>query len=176
MSCKLIDLSEKFIRAGLIATALAGLSACTFQPLYAPSSSVNGSVSSELAKIYIPEVHTRVAQQVRNHLIFVLNSSNNYNDPTYEARIQVKSIERRTSSQKTLSDTTAGFITVTASYLLVDKRTNKRIADGNKKASAYFDRSAQILANQRAVRDAENRAGREVAEKLRHAFAIDLRK
>jgi LPS-assembly lipoprotein len=75
-----------------------------------------------------------------------------------------------------LSDTTAGFVTVTASYILIDTDNQKRIASGSRKASAYFDRTSQIFANQRAVRDAENRAGREVAEKLRFAIASDLRR
>lgn len=152
------------------------LSACTFQPLYAPTASIDGNVKTELSQINVSQVHTRVAQQVRNHLIFILGSGGYSPDQRYDAHLQITSFERRTSSQTSLSDTTAGFVTVTASYTLIDTKNRKRIADGSRKASANFDRTSQIFANQRAVRDAENRAGREVAEKLRHAFATDLRK
>ncbi len=153
----------------------ASLSACTFQPLYAPSASVDGDLVTELSQVNVKQVDTRVAQQVRNHLIFILGAGNYSPDQRYDAHLQITSFERRTSSQTSLSDTTAGFITVTARYTLIDTQTQKRIAGGNRKASSYFDRTSQIFANQRAVRDAENRASKEVAEKLRHAIATDLR-
>ena len=162
------------LSAGLL--ILLSVSACTFRPLYSPSDEVNGNLSTQLSQINVAEVNSRVAQQVRNHLVFILNASNLPLEPRYQAKLQITSIERRTSAQKSLSDTTAGFVTVTASYSLVDSTGNKRIANGSRKASAYFDRNSQKLANQRAVRDAENRAGKEVAEKLRHAFASDLRR
>jgi LPS-assembly lipoprotein len=175
----LSDKSSYFLRRAKLSAGLLLLlttSACTFRPLYSQSDDVNGNLSTQLSQVSVNEVDTRVAQQVRNHLIFILNASNQPLEYRYQANLQIASIERRTSSQKSLSDTTAGFVTVIASYTLMDSKGNKRIASGSRKATAYFDRNSQILANQRAVRDAENRAGKEVAEKLRHAFASDLRR
>jgi LPS-assembly lipoprotein len=179
-------LSEKIVKTakstGLVFGLLmaASLSACQFQPLYAPSADVDGNASplqaQLLAEVDVGEVNTRVGQQVRNHLLFLFNGGNQPLEPQFDTRLQVSSFERRTSAHISLSDTTAGFVTVTASYVLIDKSNQKRIASGSRKASAYFDRTSQIFANQRAVRDAENRAGREVAEKLRFAIASDLRR
>lgn len=165
-------------KAGLVISLLAAvtLSACQFQPLYGPSTDVSGNTSTLLSQISVETVDTRVGQQVRNHLLFLLNGGNEATEPGYKILLQVSSFERRTVAHAALSETTAGFVTVTASYTLIDTSNQKRLSSGSRKASAYFDRTSQIFANQRAVRDAENRAGKEVAEKLRFALALDLRK
>jgi len=179
-------LSDKFFKSvrksgiaiGLL--ALTFLSACTFQPLYAPTayapsaSNVVGQ-SVALAQVGVREVDTRVAQQVRNHLLFLFQGGNDNPSPRYEARLQVTSFKRSTAAQSSLRDTTAGIVVVTSSYSLIDTATQNRVAGGTRKATASYDRTSQLFANQRAVRDAENRAGRDVAEQLRLAIASDLR-
>ncbi len=156
--------------------ALAGLSACTFQPLYTPSAdySVSGQ-SSELSQVSVREVDTRVGQQVRNHLLFLIHGGNENPGLRYEARLQISAFTRNTAVQASLRDTTAGYVTVRTSYSLIDTTTNKRVAGGTRQAVASFDRTSQVFANQRAVRDAENRAGKAVAEQIRLAIASDLR-
>ncbi len=148
-----------------------GLSACTFQPLYAPSSGVEGSAISQ---IDVSQVNTRVGQQVRNHLLFLINGGNGSFNQRYRADLQVTSFVRKSAAKASLRDTTAGFVSITASYNLVDTTTNKRVAGGTRTSTASFDRTSQTFANQRAERDAENRAGKAVAEQLRNAFASDL--
>ena len=175
-------LSDKIIKSvrktalgfGLIASL--SLSACTFQPLYGPTSTLADTQNFQLRQVGVSEVSTRVGQQVRNHLIYLFSGGNEDPAPRYEARLQVTSFERRTSAQASLRDTTAGFVTVTTSYTLIDTGTKKRVAGGSRTASASFDRTSQTFANQRAVRDAENRAGKAVAEQLRLAIASDLHK
>ncbi|MCF6322417.1 MAG: hypothetical protein L3J32_11715 [Rhizobiaceae bacterium] len=159
---------------GLLALTL--LSACTFQPLYAPSANYAASGAlAELSQVSVREVDSRVGQQVRNHLLFLINGGNESPNPRYEARLQISSFSRNTAAQASLRDTTAGYTTVTTSYSLIDTSTGKRIAGGTRKAVASFDRTSQVFANQRAVRDAENRAGKAVAEQIRLAIASDLR-
>jgi LPS-assembly lipoprotein len=178
-------LFDKIYRSGRSAVLMlslfvtASLSACTFQPLYAPSANLDGNISDDLstkfAQINVGEVKTRVAQQVRNHLIFLLSNDSSSADPRYDVRLLVTSFERRLASNAVVSDTTAGSVTVTVSYALIDNELKQRIAGGNRSASAYFDRTSQNFSNQRAVRDAQNRAGKEVAETIRLALASDLR-
>ena len=165
-------------KAGLVIglLAAAALSSCQFQPLYGTSPNVGGSSSTLLSQIGVDEVETRVGQQVRNHLLFLLNGGNEAAEPKYTARLQVSAFERKTAASSTIGGKTAGFVTVTASYSLTEGSAKEPISSGSRKASAHFDRTSQIFANQRAVRDAENRAGIEVAEKLRFAFASALRK
>jgi len=73
-----------------------------------------------------------------------------------------------------VAHSTAGTVTVTARYDLVDLKTNETIASGSRDASASYDRTGQVLANNRATRDAENRAAKEAAEALRLAIASHM--
>ena len=176
--------TNHLVRYGLRSTVLVGtlvLSACTFQPLYAPNSApsgVNGNIAggAVFSRIRVNEVETRVGQQVRNHLQFLLHGRNKSLSPRIEINLLVRSYEKRTFSQASTRDTTAGFVTVDVSYTLVDINKQSQISKGSRTATSYFDRTSQVYANQRAVRDAENRAGREAAEKIRLAIASDLSK
>ncbi len=159
----------------LCLVATMGLASCTFQPLYAPGTTVNGEASATLSQISVAEVTTRTGQQVRNHLLFLLHGGNEYPGARYQARLVISAFKRNHSAQASIADTTAGFVTVTVSYNIVDTTTKKSIAIGSRKASASYDKTTQSFSTLRAIRDAENRAGKDVAEQLRLAFAAHLR-
>ena len=76
-----------FVIVGLMLTA------CQFQPLHG-----GGSVSSAsggLSAVGVASVDTRVGQQVRNHLLFLLNGGGVAAENTHEARIRVSANNRR---------------------------------------------------------------------------------
>jgi len=149
------------------------LSACQFQPLYGErtSSLQNGT---NLSGVSVSQVDTRVGQQVRNHLLFLLDGGYTNPEKTHEARIRVNSNNKQFASVQGEQDSTSGSVTVIVTYDLVDLATGKAIANGSRQAFASYDRTGQVFANERAVRDAENRAARETAESLRLAIASDL--
>ena len=93
---------------------------------------------------------------------------------THEARLSVTWYNKQLAAIPNLGDTTAGTVTVIARYELVSSDTGKSISNGTRQANASYDRTGQVFANNRAERDAENRAAREVAESLRLAIASDL--
>lgn len=162
------------VLAGLLPLALTG---CTLQPLYGTAAVVEpGSETFSLSSVGVGEVDSRVGQQVRNHLLFMMHGGNDPVEHRHEVRLQVTSFEKQTSSHTSLRDTTAGTVTVNASYNVFDARTQERLTGGTRSATASFDRTSQSFANERAVRDAENRAGRDVAEQLRFAILADLRR
>ncbi len=150
------------------------LSACQFQPLHGNNSVVSGS--TDLSAVEVSQVNTRVAQQLRNHLVFLMTGGFPSDQKTYEAKLRVTWINNQLAaiSDPTVQDTTAGTVTVTAGYDLIDLSTGKTVATGSRVASASYDRTGQVFANERAVRDAENRAAKEAAEALRLAIASDL--
>ena len=90
------------------------------------------------------------------------------------------SIEEETSSntatiQRTVdTEPTSGQVTVTASYKIIDNKTGEPVAAGRRSMVASYDIPRQEFAAVRALRDAENRAARELAEILRAAIAQDL--
>ncbi len=156
---------------------MAVLSACQFRPLHQDSSTISdGSVN--LSSVTVQDnVNTRVGQQVRNRLLFLLNGGN-APQPTHETRLSVTWFNRQLAAIPAQiaggGDTTAGTVTVVAKYELFDLSTGKAIARGTRQSAASYDRTGQVFANNRAERDAENRAAKEVAESLRLAIASDL--
>lgn len=159
-------------RAGLKGLFLTGVllfaASCVYRPLY------GGAEGDALSQIWVEDVDTRTAQQMRNHLIFLLQGGRDNGETKYLARLRVVDSYREFAAVKNVRDDTAGSVTVSVSYDLIDTENNTRVAGGNRIAIAFYDRTQQSFANNRARRDAENRAAKEVAEKLKLAFAADL--
>lgn len=149
------------------------LAGCQFQPLHGSSSSASLAAGG-LSNVGVSQVDSRVGQQVRNHLLFLLNGGNGSAQKTHEARIRVTFDNKLLAAIPGVRDSTSGTVTVTVSYDLVDTSTGEAISSGTRKAVASYDRTGQVFANERAERDAENRAAKEAAEALRLAIASDL--
>lgn len=150
--------------------ALFLLSACQFQPLYGTSSSSN----VQLNNISVDEVDTRSGQQVRNHLLFLLNGGNAPVEPAYRVELRISTTNKTLANVSDLQDRTTGSIQISVSYSLIDLVTSKSVAKGKRSAKAAYDRTGQSFANSRAERDAENRAAKEAAEAIRFALASNL--
>ena len=163
----------RILRAALLSSALLALPACVYQPLYGPNSYAPDG-GFPLSQIAVADVDTRVAQQVRNHLIFLLQGGATPPQPVYDLRLRVTDTSRLQAAAADVSNNTAGVVTVTVSYDLFNMSNHTRVANGTRVASASFDRTGQSFANERAVRDAQNRAAREVAEQVRLALAADI--
>lgn len=158
------------IFAVILTLALGG---CQFQPLHGNQS---GSLAggANLSNVSVSHVNSRVALQVRNHLLFLLHGGFSPAEKSHEARIRVSWNNKQLAAIRGVQDSTSGTITVTVSYDLIDLSTGKAIANGSRQAQASYDRTGQVFANKRAERDAENRAAKEAAEFVRLAIASDL--
>lgn len=165
--------ASQVLRVVFLLTAISALSACVYQPLYG-SNSYAPEASQTLSRIWVADVDTRVGQQVRNRLIFLLQGGRGAMDTTYELRLRVNDNAKLQAAAQDVSANTAGVVFVIVSYDLVDLSSHTRIASGSRRASASYDRTGQSFANERALRDAQNRAAAEVAEHLRLALAADL--
>ena len=140
------------------------LAACTAQPLYG-TGFAGGGVPATLSGISIEPVDTRVAQQVRNRLLFELDSRPAGAAPysmamtvtTSEAPIGVTPVD---SAPATL-------VTVTATVTVTETGTTDIAFRDTVRASASFDLVNQAFSNSRARLDAENRAAIEVARIIR---------
>ena len=176
--------SRPRVRSTLAAlAALAVLSAgCTVQPLYgtAPVSATGApatGMAAELASIEVAPVNDRVSLEMRNHLIFLLTGGGGRTEsPRY--RLELAASVRRAAAARITrrvdDEPTSQIVTVTATYRLVDARTAQLLATGTRSAMAAYDLSRQEFSALRALRDAEDRGAREVAELIRMAVAADL--
>ncbi len=166
--------------AALVSIALTAASGCTVRPLYGDAGVAAGQgVSATLASIEVKPVDTRQALEVRNHLIFLLTGgAGRTANPSMILKLDVESKSAGAATIQVAADNepSAGTVTMTAEYTLVDASTGEQISTGERVISASFDRLRQEFATMRAQRDAENRAARELAELLRLAVAQDLQR
>jgi LPS-assembly lipoprotein len=173
------------LRAAL-AFALIALAGCQVRPLYsaaAPNTAPNAvgaPANAALNSIAVKEVDSRLAQEVRNHLIFALSGgAGEPASPAYTLDLGVTSQNLSAAVIQNAAGNsgqpTAGTVVLTSIYVLRDN-SGKTVASGRRSASASFDRPLQQFASLRALRDAENRAARELADILKLALAADLSK
>lgn len=170
LSFRKIISSARFFMAVISLVILAG---CQFQPLHGNTQSRQGG---GLEQVGVASVNNRVAQQLRNHLLFLMHGGFPQAEKAYEARLRVNFNNVLQAAIPVAGDTTGGIVTVRASYDLIDLKTGETVASGRREATASYDRTGQVFANNRATRDAEDRAAREAAEALRLAIAADLSK
>jgi LPS-assembly lipoprotein len=170
----------KHSRSHIVLAVLCGAlaTACTVQPLYAPGAGLESGTRSGLQSVSIAAANNRVAIEVRNHLIFLLNGgSGQPANPLYELSLKADPQLKSALIYQTPGrdgEPTSRTVTVAASYVLRKTEGDAVISTRRASASASFDVSQQEFANLRAKRDAENRAASEVAEMLRALIAADI--
>ncbi|MDX3977773.1 LPS assembly lipoprotein LptE [Shinella sp.] len=155
--------------AGLaIIGALAG---CQVRPLY----STGSGTESKLASVSISEATDRVEQKVRNDLIFLFaGGAGEPQNAIYhlEMNVTVRNIGVLIDVADDIPR--AGRIVVAADYNLVKTDSGETLASGKRSSVALVDFPVQEFAKLRAVRNAENRAARELAELIRADVAAAL--
>lgn len=161
-------------RYALVAFALLGagfLSACQVRPLY----DSEGQTAAKLASISFSEATSRVEQEVRNRLIFL--TSGGAGEPEkadYSVDLAVTSSVAKLLLINSSDTARAAKVTVSATYSVTRESDRQVLKSGRRSAVALVDYSIQEFANKRAVRDAEDRASRELAELIRADVATAL--
>lgn len=147
--------------------ALAG---CQVTPLYSTAT------STSLPAIEISDADDRLEQVVRNQLVFLNGGSANQGASDYQLELNVTRSASGVLDSGTDSNFTAGQMVATGTYKLTKFSDGTVIRDGNRSSTALYDLPNQEFAKIRALRDAEDRAGRELAQLIYADLAIALRK
>lgn len=174
------DPTRRRVVLGLAALAgLAVMSACTARPLYSDAGLQTGALAGGAARpsIAVKPATTRVGLEVRNHLIFLLTGGGpEPADAAYSFEPSVTSVSTSSASIQRTVDTepTSAQVTMTANYKIIDNKTGGIVASGRRAMVSSYDIPRQEFAALRAMRDAENRAARELAEILRVVIAQEL--
>ena len=167
--------SSAAIGIAMSASLLAG--GCSVQPLYGNAYAPT-STAAQAARIAVSPVSTRQAQEVRNHLIFMFSGGKgNPAEPTYVMDLVVSSYSTAAAviQAGTLEQSpTSSLLNMNASYTVRDKASGEIVARGQRQVSSAYDVPGQEFAALRALRDAEDRAARELAEQLRLAVAQEI--
>ena len=153
----------------LAATIPVFLAGCQVKPLYS-------SVSSEpVAVIDISQADTRIEQVTRNQLVF-LNGGAQAGTPEYRLDLNVNSSAAGVLDAGTDNNFTAGRMTVTGSFKITRLSDGELIRSAKRQVTSQYDLPDQEFAKIRALQDAENRAGRELADVIYADISAAIRK
>lgn len=162
---------SRFAKALAGLAILGALAGCQVRPLYSTASGTEG----KLASVSISEANDRVEQKVRNDLIFLFaGGAGEPQNAIYhlEMNVTVRNIGVLIDVADDIPR--AGRIVVAADYNLVKTDSGETLTSGKRSSVALVDFPVQEFAKLRAVRDAENRAARELAELIRADVASAL--
>jgi LPS-assembly lipoprotein len=164
-----------------VVLAAASLTAGCFEPLYGSRPSVNAeSVHDKLADIDIPVIParegttgTRLAVAMRNALQYDLNGNAVSSAPTHRLVVSIGETETTVMIDIASGRPTAQVDGIRAIFQLVEIATGKVVLKDSAYARVDTDApgSQQRFAQQRAQRDAEDRAIQVVAETIRNMLA-----
>ena len=180
-----------FRRIGLFSglALLALVSGCQVRPLYSEA----GGTGERLASVGFDAQKGRVAQVIRNHLVFLTSGgAGEARNPAYDVNVTATStsssiiddvgdsVLSTNGNATTTSNISAsgvpipGRVAVTANYTLTRLSDGKVLKSASRQVVSQIDIGSQSFAKQRATRDAEDRASRELAEFIRAEIAIAL--
>jgi LPS-assembly lipoprotein len=154
---------------------LAGMLAGCFQPMYGDHSLTGGSgpnLHDAMRDVEISKIDGRVGQEIRNDIIFELSGgAGNPTSAPYRLNLQVA-----TSSSSVIIDLQTGLpddetVSLDVTYKLQNVADDKIVLTDKAIARVTIDRTQQRYARVRALRDAENRAAKLVAEQIRTRVA-----
>lgn len=159
------------MRALAALLALAALSACGLQPMYAGGGS--GAVARGLAAVDVPPIEGQAGWLVRNALIDRLGSSD---AGSVRYRLDVR-LEDRLEGLGLLTDDTVGRErrTLRARYQLVDTTTDEILLDATAGSDAGIDVVSSEFATIAAEQTALENLAREVADRIVTRLSLTLR-
>ena len=163
------------------ALALAALLGGCFEPRYGERSLTGGpGLRQRMASVdvSIPNVPNgtpvaRVANEVRNDLIFDLQGGSGGPTPTHQLRINLTASNQQVIVDITTARADVQQYGINASYTLIEKATGKSVVNGETFARVSYDNpgQAQRFSNARGQRDAENRAAKQISENIKARLA-----
>ena len=164
-----------------VVLALGALTTACFQPLYGNNGSPAGdSVRDKLASVEVANIpagngtpEARLAVELRNELMYAFNNGGAPISPTHRLQVTLGS-----GISTVIVDVSSGrpdsqVEVINATFTLTEIATNKVVLSTSTHTMASFDipGSAQRFAQQRAWRNAEDRAIAQASENIRNRLA-----
>jgi LPS-assembly lipoprotein len=164
------------------ALALAGLTAGCFQPLYAERPTPTGGVgvAGQLSAVDVAPIDapggnrlSRVSVGVRNELIYDLTGGGGGFSPTHRLNVKLAATQYQVIVDINTARTDVTNYGIDSTYTLTELATGKVVVKGQTFARVTYNipGQQQRFAGERGLRDAENRAAKEIAENIRSRLA-----
>jgi LPS-assembly lipoprotein len=176
-----MSLAKTCIAARLLAVAaLAALTAGCFQPMYAEHADGTPGLRDKLSAVEVPPVdkpnashEARIQVEIRNALAFKLYGNATGAPPLYRLLLKFTTTRSSLMIDPLTALPTSENYGIDAQFNLVEIATNKTVMTGTTFSRVSYDipGSYQRFARSRAVRDAEDRAAQEIAERIQTRLA-----
>jgi LPS-assembly lipoprotein len=164
---------------GVVAVA-AFLGGC-FQPLYGDKAADGSStIRNEFAQVSVAQIpapngtaESRIAVELRNSLVFALTGGAGGAPPTHELKVTISSTRMSMMVDIQSSRAEVENFGLNASYQLIELKTGKPVLQSTTVARVSYDipGQEQRFAKTRALRDAENRAAKVIADAIQTRLA-----
>jgi LPS-assembly lipoprotein len=164
----------------MMVAALGAMTAGCFQPMYAEHTDGTPALRDKLAGVELPPLHypnasqeARVGVAIRNALAFKLYGSATGTTPTHHLDIRIQISRSSLILNPTTQLPSSENVGIDAQYNLIDNATNRSVMNGSTFSRVTYDIPGQLqrFARDRAFRDAEDRAGQEIAENIQTRLA-----
>ncbi|NWG24116.1 MAG: hypothetical protein HXY30_06810 [Pseudorhodoplanes sp.] len=163
------------------ALALALTTGGCFQPLYGSRSPLGGpGVASALNAVQVEPIEApngtpvaRLGVQVRNALIFELTGGGAAVNPTHKLKIDLSPVRTEIIEDITTGRPEVETFGIDATYSLTEIATNRVVVTGRTFSRVSYDipGEQQRFAKARGLRDAEDRASKEIASSIQQRLA-----
>jgi LPS-assembly lipoprotein len=158
--------------------AMAGLTAGCFQPLYAehPTPVGRASLVGQMSAVDVAPIDApggsrlaRVSVGVRNELIYDLTGGNGGVSPTHRLNVKLVATQLQVIVDINTARPDINNYGIDGTYTLTELATGKVVVKGQTFARVSYNipGQQQRFAGERGLRDAENRAAKEIAENIR---------
>jgi LPS-assembly lipoprotein len=162
--------------------ALAGLTAGCFQPLYGerPTPAGNASIVGQLRAIDVSPIDApggsrlnRVTVNVRNELIYDLTGGSGTIAPTHRLDVKLTATQLQIIVDINTARPDMNDYGIDSTYTLTELATGKVVVRGTTFARVSYNipGQEQRFAGERGLRDAENRAAKEIADNIQSRLA-----
>jgi LPS-assembly lipoprotein len=170
-----LDASRRFwLRAPFVFAAAAACGGC-FQPLYGSGASPDRpGLRDALNSVDIKQIdapanspEARLAVQIRNELLFSFTGGGASQSPTHELTVKIGSGRSAVTVDSTSKLPTVEIYALNTTYTLADIATKKVVVTGRASTSVSYDTmGTQRFARIEAMRDAERRAAKVIADNI----------
>ncbi|WP_341760271.1 LPS assembly lipoprotein LptE [Candidatus Endowatersipora endosymbiont of Watersipora subatra] len=131
----------------------------------------NRSTADILARMEVGKANSRVGQQVRNALLFALNGGKQKDDGRYQVNLIITKTTQNLPLSRDIQAPISTSLELSSQYTLLDKKDGSIVDTGKCQTLISYNQNYQNFASDRALRDAENRGAKALAEKLRLVIA-----
>lgn len=145
------------------------LGSCGFKPLYG----TYGEKAEVLQNVWIDRIRDEQGQALRNHLIDRFYSDGYPQAARYNLQITLSNFTRSLDVQK--DDTTSrAQLIIRAKYQLIDRQTNRAVHEATIRSVNSYNILASQFTTTVTQEDAEDRALRDLADKLKTRITLFL--